>query len=90
MGGKYIRASAGSDPLQLSSHIYRVLKEKSDVTVSAVGASAVNQAVKSIIIARGKIALSGKDMVVRPGFTNSYGGHEDDEITVVIFRCRTI
>jgi stage V sporulation protein S len=45
-----------------------VLREKGVVEVQAVGAGAVNQAVKSIAIARGYVAPNGIDMVCIPAF----------------------
>ena len=52
----------------------------------AVGAAAVNQAVKAIAIARGYIASRGVDMVCRPGFTNVPGKDGKDSISAMVFR----
>ena len=38
--------------------------------MQAIGAGALNQAIKSIAIARGFVAPTGKNLVVIPAFTN--------------------
>ncbi len=43
--------------------------EKGSVELQAVGAGAVNQAVKAIAIARGFVAANGIDLVAIPAFT---------------------
>jgi len=45
-----------------------VLRESGSVEVQAVGAGAVNQAVKAIAIARGFVAPNGLDLVCIPAF----------------------
>ena len=42
--------------------------EESVVEIQAIGAGALNQAIKSIAIARGYVAPSGKDLVCIPAF----------------------
>jgi stage V sporulation protein S len=45
-----------------------MLREKGTAEMQAVGAGAVNQAVKAIAIARGFVAPSGIDLVSVPAF----------------------
>ena len=47
-----------------------VLREKGSAEIQAIGAGALNQAVKAIAIARGFVAPSGMDLVCVPAFTD--------------------
>lgn len=81
----YLRVSAGSDPLSLALAISHSLEAAPEVTARAVGAGAVNQAVKAIAIARGRVARAGRDLVCRPGFQTITS--RDGEITAIVFYC---
>ncbi len=81
-----IRVSQGSDPQAVASAISNAFYEDTSVTMRAVGAGAVNQAVKSIAIARGYVASRGVDMICRPGFTNVAARDGKDSISAVVFR----
>ena len=63
-----LKVSATSQPKSVAGAMAAVLREKGAVEVQAVGAGAVNQAVKSIAIARGYVAPNGIDMVCIPAF----------------------
>lgn len=53
--------------------------------IQAVGAGAINQAVKAIAIARGFVAPSGKDIVCIPAFTDiEIDGEERTAIKLII------
>ena len=65
---KEIKVSAKSPVQALASSIVFSIEEGHDVTLRAVGASAVNQMYKSITVARGTLASKGKDMYIKPGF----------------------
>jgi stage V sporulation protein S len=54
----------------VGSAAIRFIREGNDVELLAMGAGAVNQAIKSVIKARGFAAPSGIDLLVRPGFTD--------------------
>ncbi|NJA70827.1 stage V sporulation protein S, partial [Clostridioides difficile] len=47
-----------------------VLRERGVAEIQAIGAGALNQAIKSIAIARGFVAPSGMDLVCIPAFTD--------------------
>ncbi|MBC7294076.1 MAG: stage V sporulation protein S [Thermoleophilia bacterium] len=64
-----LRVSAGSNPKAVAGALAAVLREKGGAEVQAVGAAAVNQAVKAIAIARGFVAPNGIDLVSIPAFT---------------------
>ncbi len=63
-----LKVSAGSQPKSVAGAIAAVLRETGVLEIQAVGAGAVNQAVKSIAIARGYVAPNGIDMVCIPAF----------------------
>jgi stage V sporulation protein S len=81
-----IRVGGGSDPQAVASAISNAFYQSSTVTMRAVGASAVNQSVKAIAIARGYLATRGVDLVCRPGFTNIEGRNGSDSISAIVFR----
>jgi len=64
-----LKVSAGSKPKAVAGALAAVLREHKVVELQAVGAGAVNQAVKAIAIARGYVAPNGLDLVCIPGFT---------------------
>ena len=47
-----------------------IIREKGTVEVQGIGAGAVNQALKSVAVARGYLAPSGIDLVCIPAFTS--------------------
>jgi stage V sporulation protein S len=59
------------------------LKEESFVELQAVGAGAVNQAVKAIAIARGYIAPNGINIIMIPAFVEI--DIDGDERTAIRF-----
>lgn len=63
-----LKVSATSQPKSVAGALAAVLREKSIAELQAVGAGAVNQAVKAIAIARGFVAPNGIDLVVVPAF----------------------
>lgn len=78
-----LRVSAGSNPQSVASAIAHSIYETRAATVRAVGAGAVNQAVKAIAIARGYTAPRGLDLVCIPGFA-SIESH-DGQISAIVF-----
>lgn len=64
-----LKVSSKSSPNSVAGAIIGILNEGQKVQVDAVGAAAVNQAVKAIAIARGYIAPEGKNLVCIPAFT---------------------
>ena len=47
-----------------------VLRERGAAEIQAIGAGALNQAVKAVAIARGFVAPSGMDLICIPAFTD--------------------
>lgn len=85
-----IRVSGGSDPQAVASAISNAFYESNDVVMRAVGASAVNQAVKAVAISRGYIAPRGLDVTCRIGFTNVEGRDGGDPISAIVFRLSAV
>ena len=79
----FLRVSAGSNPQSVASAIAHAIYEKKEVKMRAVGAGAVNQAVKAIAIARGYVAPRGMDLSCIPGFTTIQC--RDGEISAIVF-----
>ena len=79
----FLRVSASSNPQSVASAIAHAIYDKREVKLRAVGAGAVNQAVKAIAIARGYTAPRGLDLVCIPGFA-SIESH-DGQISAIVF-----
>lgn len=64
-----LKVSAQSQPKAVAGALAAVLRERASAEIQAVGAGAVNQAVKAIAITRGYVAPNGIDLVVIPAFS---------------------
>jgi stage V sporulation protein S len=64
-----LKISSKSNPSSVAGAIAGMINENKQVELSAVGAGAVNQAVKAIAIVRGFVAPTGKNLVCIPAFT---------------------
>lgn len=62
--------SSKSKPNSVAGAIAYELKKSSSIQLQAVGAGAINQAIKAIAIARGYVAPLGFNLVCIPAFTN--------------------
>lgn len=63
-----LKVSAQSNPKSVAGALAAVMREEGSAELQAVGAGAVNQAVKAIAIARGFVAPNGIDLVSIPAF----------------------
>jgi stage V sporulation protein S len=63
-----IKVSAKSRSTAVAGAIAGVVRESGRAEVQAIGAGAVNQAVKAVAIARGYLELDGIDVVCVPAF----------------------
>jgi len=80
-----IRVAAQSKSTAVAGAIAGVVREHGRAEVQAIGAGAVNQAVKAAAIARGFLALDGLDVVCIPSFTDvEIGGQERTAIRIAI------
>ena len=65
-----LKVSSKSNPNSIAGALANVLREHDSVEIQAVGAGSLNQAVKGIIIARGFVAPSGKNLYCIPSFAS--------------------
>lgn len=65
-----IKVSSKSNPNSVAGAIANVFRERSSVEMQAIGAGALNQAIKAIAIARGFVAPSGKNLICIPAFAD--------------------
>lgn len=80
-----LKVSSKSNPSSVAGALANVFKEQNNVEIQAVGAGAINQAVKAIAIARGYVAPSGKNLICIPAFSDiSIDGEERTAIKLII------
>lgn len=80
-----LKVSASSKPKSVAGALAAVLREAGSAEVQAVGAGAVNQAVKAIAIARGFVAPNGIDLVCIPAFSEIHiDGEERTAIKFIV------
>ncbi len=65
-----LKVAATSNPSSVAGALAGLMREQGTVEVQAIGAAAINQAVKAIAIARGYIAPNGIDLVCIPAFVD--------------------
>lgn len=70
MEPEVLKVSAQSRPGAVAGAIAGTIREKGRVEVHAIGAGAVNQAVKAIAIASRYLATNGIEIVCIPSFTD--------------------
>ena len=64
-----LKISAKSSPNGVAGAIAGLVKENGKVEMQAIGAGAINQAIKAVAIARGFVAPSGVELTCTPSFT---------------------
>ena len=80
-----LKVSAKSNPNSVAGALAGVLREKGGAEIQAIGAGALNQAKKSIAIARGFVAPGGIDLVCVPAFTDiEIEGEERTAIKLIV------
>ena len=80
-----LKVSSKSSPSSVAGALANVFKDKNSVEIQAVGAGAINQAIKAIAIARGFVAPSGKNLVCTPAFQDiSIEGEERTAIKLIV------
>lgn len=65
-----LKIKNNSEPQKVAGAVVAYLREGKRVELQAIGAGAVNQAVKSIAVARGFIAQEGINLSCIPAFTD--------------------
>jgi stage V sporulation protein S len=80
-----IRVAARSKSTAVAGAIAGVVREHGRAEIQAIGAGAVNQALKAIAIATGFLALDGVDVVCIPTFADvDIGGQERTAIRITV------
>jgi len=80
-----LKVGAKSNPNSVAGAIANVFREKGIVEIQAIGAGALNQAIKAVAIARGFVAPSGKNLICIPAFTDIViDGEERTAIKLII------
>lgn len=64
-----LKVSKNSNPASVAGALSGVIRERGNAELQAIGAAAVNQAVKSVAIARGFLAPGGYDIICIPAFS---------------------
>lgn len=79
-----LRVGGGTAPEQLAGAVAAAVNKGEPPTLRAIGAAAVSQAVKGLIIASQYVAATGHNIAFKPGFVNvEISGKE---ITAITFR----
>ena len=80
-----LKISSKSEPNLVAGAIAWLIKEYDKAELHAIGAGALNQAIKAIAIARGFVAPSGKNLVCIPAFADiSIEGEERTAIKLIV------
>lgn len=82
-----LRVAARTPTAELASAISHAVYDGKRVILRAIGAGAVNQAVKAMVVAQGYVAQRGLTLVNRPGFVSVQ--MDDDERTAIVFHIFT-
>lgn len=80
-----LKVGTKSNPNSVAGALANVIRDKGIVEIHAIGAGALNQAVKAVAIARGFVAPTGKNLVCIPAFTDIViEGEEKTAIKLIV------
>ena len=80
-----LKVSSKSNANSVAGALANVFRDKGIVEIQAVGAGALNQAIKAIAIAGGFVAPNGKNLVCIPAFSDiSIDGEERTAIKLIV------
>ena len=80
-----LKVSSKSSPNSIAGALAGVVREKGSAELQAVGAGAINQAIKATAIARGFMAPSGVDLVCVPAFKDiQINGEEKTAMKLIV------
>lgn len=65
-----LKVSAKSNPNSVAGAIASIIKRGEIVEMQAIGAAAVNQAIKAVAVARGFISPNSKELAIIPFFSD--------------------
>ena len=81
-----IKVRPGSPVDGIASLLVSSIAEERRITLRAIGAGAVNQAIKGAIRGRQLLSGQGEDMYLIPGFATVIGG-DNEEVTAIVLHC---
>jgi stage V sporulation protein S len=84
-----LKVSSRSNPNSVAGALLQLSEKKRYAEMQAVGAGALNQAVKAVAIARGFVAPSGTDLICSPAFTDIVISGEDRTAIKLLVEKRT-
>lgn len=80
-----LKVSAKSNPNSVAGALAGIVRDCGSAEIQAIGAGSINQAVKSVAIARGYVAPTGIDLICIPAFTDiNIEGEERTAIKLII------
>lgn len=80
-----LKVSAKSSPNAVAGALAGAIRERGAAELQAIGAGALNQAVKAVAIARGFVAPQGVDLICVPAFTDlRIDGEERTAIKLIV------
>lgn len=80
-----LKVSSKSNPNSVAGALANVFRSNDEAEIQAIGAGALNQAIKGIAIARGFVAPSGKNLICIPAFTDIViDGEERTAIKLIV------
>lgn len=80
-----LKVSSKSNPNSVAGALAGVIRERGKAEMQAIGAGAVNQAIKAVAISRGFVAPSGVDLVCVPAFVDvQIDGEERTAIKLIV------
>ncbi|MEB3188234.1 MAG: stage V sporulation protein S [bacterium] len=79
------KVASQSNPASVAGAIAGTMRERGRCELQAIGAGAINQAIKAIAIARGYVAPAGIDLIFVPAFLDiQIAGEERTAIKFVV------
>lgn len=80
-----LKISTKSNPNSVAGAIAALIKEKETIEMQAIGAGAINQAIKAIAIARGFVSPMGINLICIPSFASiTIDGEEKTGIKLLV------
>ena len=85
-----LKVSAKSNPNAVAGALAAVMRERESAEIQAVGAGAINQAIKAVAIARSYLKVSNLDIICVPSFiTVAISDKERTGISLIVERRKT-
>lgn len=81
-----LKVSTKSDINKVAGAIASMINDGMDVSITTIGAGALNQAIKSIALARSFTISKGIDLTISPSFTNIEESEEGKKITGLLLK----